>query len=105
VGPAGRGGLRGPDARWSRRPDPLRPGRDDRRPGGGAARDGAAARVLLFGGGIGGEAPLAEAAAYDRVLALAAAGQVTLDADAVPLADVEKAWPRAGSDRRVVFVP
>ena len=41
------------------------------------------ARVLLFGSGIGGEAPLAEAAAaYDRVLALAAAGQVTLDVDA-----------------------
>jgi hypothetical protein len=33
------------------------------------------------------------------------AGQVTLDVDAVPLADVEKTWPRAGSDRRVVFVP
>jgi NADPH:quinone reductase-like Zn-dependent oxidoreductase len=64
------------------------------------------ARVLLFGSGIGGEAPLAEAAAaYDRVLALAAAGQITLDVDAVPLVDVEKAWPAAGSDRRVVFVP
>jgi hypothetical protein len=23
----------------------------------------------------------------------------------VPLADVEHAWPQAGSDRRVVFVP
>jgi NADPH2:quinone reductase len=64
------------------------------------------ARVLVFGSGIGGQAPLAEAAdAYDRVLALAAAGQVTLDVDAVPLADVEEAWPRAGGGRRVVFVP
>jgi hypothetical protein len=23
----------------------------------------------------------------------------------MPLTDVEKAWPRAGSDRRIVFVP
>jgi hypothetical protein len=34
-----------------------------------------------------------------------AAGEVTLDIDPVPLAEVEHAWPQAGSDRRIGFVP
>ena len=34
-----------------------------------------------------------------------AAGEIGLDIDPVPLARVEQAWPRAGSDRRIVFVP
>lgn len=64
------------------------------------------APVLLFGSGIGGPAPLAEAAAaYGSVLALAAAREIVLDIDPVPLADVEKAWAQPGSGRRVVFVP
>jgi NADPH:quinone reductase-like Zn-dependent oxidoreductase len=50
--------------------------------------------------------PLGDAAApYDNLLQWVAAGEIVLDVDPVPLADVEKTWPRAGSDRRVVFVP
>jgi hypothetical protein len=65
-----------------------------------------AAPVELVGSGIGGRAGLADAAAaYDGLLRQVAAGKVTLDIDPVPLAEVEKAWPHAGSDRRVVFVP
>ena len=64
------------------------------------------APVQIFGSGIGGRAGLAEsAAAYGSLLKLAAAGQITVDVDRVPLADVEKAWAQAGSGRRVVFVP
>jgi hypothetical protein len=33
------------------------------------------------------------------------AGEITLDIDPVPLAQVEDAWPQADSGRRVVFVP
>jgi hypothetical protein len=65
-----------------------------------------AAPVQLVGSGIGGRAGLADAAAaYASLLEQVAAGEVTLDIDPVPLAEVEKAWPQAGSDRRVVFVP
>ena len=65
-----------------------------------------AAPVQLTGGGIGGAAALGDAAAaHDNLLQWVAAGEIVLDVDPVPLADVEKTWPRAGSDRRVVFVP
>jgi hypothetical protein len=65
-----------------------------------------AAPVQLFGSGIGGPASLADAAAaYASLLEQVAAGEIGVDVDPVPLADVEKAWPQAGSDRRVVFVP
>jgi NADPH2:quinone reductase len=64
------------------------------------------APVQIFGGGIGGRAGLAEsAAAYDSLLELAAAGEITLDLEPVPLADVEQAWSRTDDGRRVVFVP
>jgi NADPH:quinone reductase-like Zn-dependent oxidoreductase len=64
------------------------------------------APVQLFGSGIGGPASLADAAtAYESLLQQVAAGEISVDVDAVPLADVEKTWPQAGSDRRVVFVP
>jgi hypothetical protein len=64
------------------------------------------APVQLVGSGIGGQAGLADAAAaYDSLLQQVAAGEVTLDIDPVPLAEVEHAWPQAGSDRRIVFVP
>ena len=33
------------------------------------------------------------------------AGEIVMDVDAVPLAEVEKTWHRADSGRRVVFVP
>jgi hypothetical protein len=36
---------------------------------------------------------------------LAGDGEISLDIDAEPLARVEQVWPKAGSDRRVVFVP
>jgi NADPH:quinone reductase-like Zn-dependent oxidoreductase len=65
-----------------------------------------AAPVQLTGSGTGGPAALADAAAaYDSLLQQVAAGEIILDVDPVPLADVEKTWPRAGSDRRIVFVP
>jgi NADPH2:quinone reductase len=64
------------------------------------------APVQLFGSGIGGPAGLEDAAAaFGGLLRLVAAGEIRLDVDPVPLAEVERAWPRAGSDRRVVFVP
>jgi NADPH:quinone reductase-like Zn-dependent oxidoreductase len=64
------------------------------------------APIQIFGSGIGGQASLAESAeAYAGLLRLAADGEISLDVDAVPLADVEKTWPQAGSERRVVFVP
>ncbi len=65
-----------------------------------------AAPVQLAGSGIGGPASLAEsAAAYEGLLQQVAAGEIVLDVDPVPLADVEATWQRAGSDRRIVFVP
>jgi NADPH:quinone reductase-like Zn-dependent oxidoreductase len=65
-----------------------------------------AAPVQLFGSGIGGPASLPEtAAAYRELLGDVAAGDITLDVEAVPLAQVEQVWRRAGSERRVVFVP
>jgi hypothetical protein len=64
------------------------------------------APVQLFGSGIGGQAALGDAAAaYEDLLRQVAAGDISLDVDAEPLAKVEQVWPRAGSDRRVVFVP
>lgn len=64
------------------------------------------APVQLFGSGIGGAAALGDAAAaYDSLLQQVAAGDIGLDIDPVPLATVEQAWQRAGSDRRIVFVP
>lgn len=63
--------------------------------------------VHLAGSGSGRPAALADAAeGYADLLRQVAAGEITLDIDAVPLADVETAWSRpAGGDRRVVFVP
>lgn len=64
------------------------------------------APVQLFGSGIGGPAGLADAAAaYRDLLRQVAAGEISLDVEPVPLAKVEQAWPEAGSDRRIVFVP
>jgi hypothetical protein len=34
-----------------------------------------------------------------------AAGEIALATDPVPLAQVERTWRQAGSDRRIVFVP
>jgi NADPH2:quinone reductase len=65
-----------------------------------------AAPVTVFGSGIGGAAPISQAAtAMADLLGLVGAGEIVVDIDAVPLADVEKAWDQPGNGRRVVFVP
>jgi NADPH2:quinone reductase len=65
-----------------------------------------AAPVQLSGSGIGGPAALEDAeAAYDSLLHQVATGDISLDIDPTPLAKVEQTWPRAGSNRRIVFVP
>ena len=64
------------------------------------------ARVQLFGSGFGGPAPLSDAAAaFEQVLALVSAGEIDLATEAVPLAEVTKAWNAPGDGRRIVFVP
>ena len=64
------------------------------------------APVQLAGSGIGGPASLeATAAAYADLLKRVVAGEISIDAEAVPLAEVKKTWPRAGDGRRIVFVP
>ena len=61
--------------------------------------------VTLLGSGTGGPASLSDAAAaYAGLLGQVAAGELSLDIDAVPLAEVAKHW-HSGGDRRVVFVP
>jgi NADPH:quinone reductase-like Zn-dependent oxidoreductase len=64
------------------------------------------APVRLIGSGTGPPVPLTDAAAgYADLLRQAAAGEIVLDVETVPLAHVERAWPPSTSDRRVVFVP
>jgi NADPH2:quinone reductase len=58
------------------------------------------------GSGTGRPATPADfAAAYAGLLKQAAAGEISLDIAAVPLADVEKAWRQPAAGQRVVFVP
>ena len=65
-----------------------------------------AAPVQLAGSGIGGQATIEDAAAgFASVLDLVTAGEISVDIDAVPLAEVEKTWDEPDSGRRVVFVP
>ena len=62
--------------------------------------------VELSGSGIGGPAPLADvAAAFASLCQQAAAGEISVNVAAVPLADVEQAWRQAANGERVVFVP
>ncbi len=64
------------------------------------------APVELIGSGTAAPAPLAESvSAYADLLRQAAAGELPLDVEAVPLAEVERTWRRPGGGRRVVFVP
>ncbi|MFD1544904.1 quinone oxidoreductase family protein [Nonomuraea guangzhouensis] len=64
------------------------------------------APVQLIGSGTRGQASLADAAAaYAELLQQAVAGEILLDIEPVPLADIEKTWERGGSDRRIVFTP
>jgi NADPH:quinone reductase-like Zn-dependent oxidoreductase len=87
--------------------DPLHPGRH--RAGEAATLPAMTLRgapVQLFGSGIGGQAALGDAAAaYADLLRQVSAGEISLDIDPEPLAKVERVWPQAGSDRRVVLVP
>jgi NADPH2:quinone reductase len=63
------------------------------------------APVELIGSGNGRPVSLADAAAaYTGLLRQAAAGEVTLDVEAVPLAQVARTWAQTAG-RRVVFVP
>jgi hypothetical protein len=43
--------------------------------------------------------------ALQKVLAQAASGDLSIDTQDVPLADVEKAWQREPQGRRLVFIP
>jgi NADPH2:quinone reductase len=64
------------------------------------------ANLRLVGSGPAGPAPLPDAAAaYAGLLQQIAAGEITIDVVPVPLADVEKTWPRTGGNPRVVFLP
>jgi hypothetical protein len=47
----------------------------------------------------------ATAAAYTDLLKQVVAGEIVIDAEAVPLAGVERAWSRPDDSRRIVFVP
>jgi hypothetical protein len=53
-----------------------------------------------------GTIPLAEiTGAIPGFMALAAVGDLPIEIDEVPLADVEPAWRRSGGGRRIVFRP
>jgi NADPH:quinone reductase-like Zn-dependent oxidoreductase len=65
-----------------------------------------AAPVQLAGSGMGGQASIEDAAAgFASVLDLVASGEISVDVEAMPLAEVEKVWDEPGSGRRVVLVP
>jgi len=64
------------------------------------------APVHLMGSGSGRPATPADfTAAYHDLLRQVRDGDITLDIDAVPLAEVEKTWADPTGERRVVFVP
>jgi D-arabinose 1-dehydrogenase-like Zn-dependent alcohol dehydrogenase len=43
--------------------------------------------------------------AIPELFAMAAAGELKVDVEPVPLADVESAWTRVEKGRRIVFTP
>jgi NADPH:quinone reductase-like Zn-dependent oxidoreductase len=59
--------------------------------------------TMLGSGGIPPREVLADA--MQKVLAHAARGQLCIDTELVPLADVESAWTRQRSGRRIVIAP
>jgi hypothetical protein len=64
------------------------------------------APVRLMGSGTGGPAAVAPAAeAFADVARRVAAGEIVLDVQPVPLAEVEKTWSAPAEGRRVVFRP
>ncbi|GAB3424162.1 hypothetical protein [Flindersiella endophytica] len=64
------------------------------------------APIELIGSGFRGPAGIEAATeGFHGVLELITNGELELDIEPVPLADVEKVWPTATADRRIVFVP
>lgn len=61
--------------------------------------------VEIIGSGAGSIAPERFMAEIPTVLSLLANGVVSIDVEAVPLADVTDAWTRSTPGRRLVFVP
>jgi NADPH:quinone reductase-like Zn-dependent oxidoreductase len=64
------------------------------------------APVRLAGSGVDGTASIADAAAgYVDILRRVAAGEIVVDVERAPLADVESVWAAPSAGRRTVFVP
>lgn len=63
------------------------------------------ASLLVAGSGSGGQASLAESAAYPDLLHGVSTGEILFDVETVPLADVETAWARGTGERRIVLAP
>jgi NADPH:quinone reductase-like Zn-dependent oxidoreductase len=62
--------------------------------------------IELSGSGGGSLAPQAISETFPKMWALAASGNLRIDVEQVPLADIEKVWKRGDVDgRRLVFVP
>ncbi|MFT3885715.1 MAG: hypothetical protein QM724_09870 [Flavobacteriales bacterium] len=62
--------------------------------------------IDLMGSGGGSMSPAHLAETFPKLFALAAQGILTVDAEVVPLRDVQAVWDRPmDSGRRVVFVP
>jgi hypothetical protein len=43
--------------------------------------------------------------AFQQVMTRAAGGELRIDVEQIPLAEVESAWQREGRGRRLVFIP
>ncbi|WP_460572702.1 hypothetical protein [Humibacter soli] len=64
------------------------------------------APLHVFGSGAGAPFPLDQAAdGFASLLGHAHEGRVTLDFDAMPLAEIENAWNHTRTNRRIVLVP
>ena len=61
--------------------------------------------VELLGSGLGSLSGEAILDSLRRMFEAAAEGGITIETEAVPLAEVESAWTRQTGDRRLVFVP
>jgi NADPH:quinone reductase-like Zn-dependent oxidoreductase len=59
--------------------------------------------LTLVGSGFGAASLERILAAIPTLFAMAAEGRLTIDVEAVPLAEVEAAWSRADQGRRIVF--
>jgi NADPH2:quinone reductase len=59
--------------------------------------------LILKGSGFGSASMKEIFAAIPTLFSMAAEGSLTIDVEAVPLADVEAAWGRGEKGRRIVF--